>query len=63
MASPTVTQIIADFFDYAPKLAAFEAGSAVTIPIAPATYDLNVPDVGTVAVSESGSTVTIQKKA
>ena len=63
MAGITVSEVISDFFDYAPKLAAFEAGSAVTLPIAATTYTLNIPDVGNVSISESGTTVTIQKVA
>ena len=61
MAGITVSEVIADFFTYAPKLAAFEAGSAITLPIAAASYDLPIPDVGNVKVTESGTTITIQK--
>lgn len=61
MAGITVSEIIADFFTYAPKLAAFEAGSPVTLAVPAASYDLPVPDIGSVKVTESGTTITIQK--
>lgn len=43
------------------KGAAFEAGQPITIPIAAASYTLNLPEVGNVQISESGTTVTIKK--
>ena len=61
MAGITIAEVIADFFTYAPKIAAFEAGTAVTLAVPSASYDLPIPDVGNVKVTESGTTVTIQK--
>lgn len=63
MAGITVSEVISDFFTYAPKLAAFEAGSPVTLPIAAASYTLDIPNVGDIMVSESGTSVVIQKVA
>lgn len=61
MAGTSVETLVSDFFSYAPKLAAFEAGQAITLPVAPASYELDLPAVGKVKVSESGTTVTVQK--
>lgn len=63
MAGITVAEVIQDFFTYAPKLAAFEAGTPVTLPIAAASYSVAIPDVGTIDVQESGTTITITKKS
>lgn len=63
MSGISVQQVIADFFEYAPKLAAFEAGTPVSLPIPAASYTVAIPDIGTIDVQESGTTVTITKKA
>ena len=43
------------------KGAAFEAGTAVTIAIPAESYTVQVPEVGAVTISESGTTVTVKK--
>lgn len=57
----TIQEAIADFVAYVPKVAAFEAGQAISIPVAAASYDLDIPNVGKVKIGESGTTITIQK--
>jgi hypothetical protein len=56
-----VETAVTDFLAYAPKLAAFAAGSAVEIPVAAGSYTIPVPDLGDVKVSFSAFNITLQK--
>ena len=56
-----ITSILTEFLSIAPKVAAFEAGQAVSLPVPAESYDVDIPNVGKVKVSESGTTITVQK--
>lgn len=43
------------------QYSAFEAGQAITVPVASASYELALPVLGKVKVSESGTTLSISK--
>jgi hypothetical protein len=59
----SITEFIPEIVKALGQAAAFEAGSAITIPVAPASYtlDLTAEGIGKVAITESGTTVSIKK--